>query len=91
MHAIWLEQNRKVVCRHVVRMAQAKRALIPLLVPHEDLPLSATLDAFGWSLMAAVGASVGGLAVSWLGVWRLQSVRRTGLSSCNFSHFKDPC
>ena len=51
--------------------AQAKRALIPLLVPREDLPLSATLDAFGWSLMAAVGASVGGLAVSWLGVWRL--------------------
>ena len=49
-------------------MAQARRALTPLLVPHEDLPLSATLDAFGWSLMAAVGASIGGLAVSWLGV-----------------------
>jgi hypothetical protein len=48
-------------------VAQAKRALIPLLVPREDLPLSATLDAFGWSLMAAIGASVGGLAVSWLG------------------------
>ena len=46
---------------------QARRALTPLLVPHEDLPLSATLDAFGWSLMAALGASVGGLAVSWLG------------------------
>ena len=46
---------------------QARRALTPLLVPHEDLPLSATLDAFGWSLMAALGASIGGIAVSWLG------------------------
>ena len=58
---LWLPRRAEV-------LAQARRALTPLLVPHEDLPLSATLDAFGWSLMAAVGASIGGLAVSWLGV-----------------------
>ena len=46
---------------------QARRAVTPLLVPRDQLPLSATLDAFGWSLMAAVGASIGGLAVSSLG------------------------
>ena len=36
---------------------------MPLVVPADRLPLATTLDSFAWSLMGAVGASLGGLAV----------------------------
>ena len=42
----------------------ARRALVPTVVPAEQLPLATTLDSFAWSLMGAFGASLGGLAVS---------------------------
>jgi len=36
-------------------------------VPRDQLHLSATLDGFVWSCMAAVGSAAGGVAVSKLG------------------------
>lgn len=45
-----------------------RRSLIPLLVPAADLQLSNTLDGLLWSLMLAVGASLGGFCVAALGV-----------------------
>jgi|APGre2960657444_1045066.scaffolds.fasta_scaffold02547_4 MFS family permease len=44
-----------------------RRALIPLLVPHYHLQQAATLDGMLWSVCLSVGASLGGLAVEWLG------------------------
>lgn len=38
------------------------------LVSDSQLPLAATLDATVWSVMAACGASLGGLLVSKLGM-----------------------
>lgn len=45
-----------------------RRSLIPLLVPPADLQLSNTLDGLLWSLMLAVGASLGGFCVAAVGV-----------------------
>ena len=36
---------------------------MPGVVPADRLPLATTLDSFAWSLMGAIGASLGGLAV----------------------------
>jgi len=41
--------------------------LAPAQVPRDQLHLSATLDGFVWSCMAAVGSAAGGVAVSKLG------------------------
>ncbi len=53
----------------------ARRALVPRVVPAERLPLATTLDSFAWSLMGAIGASLGGLAV------RLTAADRSATSS----------
>ncbi len=44
----------------------ARRAITPTIVSTEKLPLATTLDSFAWSLVGAVGASLGGFAVSHL-------------------------
>jgi hypothetical protein len=41
----------------------ARRAITPMIVSKEKLPLATTLDSFAWSLVGAVGASLGGFAV----------------------------
>ncbi len=41
----------------------ARRALTPTIVSARDLPLATTLDSFAWSLVGALGASLGGIAV----------------------------
>ena len=41
----------------------ARRALIPTIVTARDLPLATTLDSYAWSLVGALGASLGGFAV----------------------------
>ena len=41
----------------------ARRAITPTIVSSEKLPLATTLDSFAWSLVGAVGASLGGFAV----------------------------
>lgn len=47
----------------------SKSAIIPLLVPEEEfLKKAMTLSVLAWSTMAAVGASLGGFTVSWLGI-----------------------
>ena len=53
----------------------ARRALVPRVVPAERLPLATTLDSFAWSLMGAIGASLGGMAV------RLTAADRSATSS----------
>ncbi|KAK9906732.1 hypothetical protein WJX75_007016 [Coccomyxa subellipsoidea] len=45
----------------------ARRAITPMIVSKEKLPLATTLDSFAWSLVGAVGASLGGFAVSHVG------------------------
>eukprot|EP01024_Parvocaulis_polyphysoides_P051190 TRINITY_DN50282_c0_g1_i2.p1 TRINITY_DN50282_c0_g1~~TRINITY_DN50282_c0_g1_i2.p1 ORF type:complete len:332 (-),score=44.48 TRINITY_DN50282_c0_g1_i2:21-1016(-) len=45
----------------------ARRALQPVVVPQEDLDIATTLDTFSWSLMGAVGASIGGWVTSVFG------------------------
>ncbi|KAK9815045.1 hypothetical protein WJX73_005825 [Symbiochloris irregularis] len=45
----------------------ARRALIPQVVPPEQLHLAATMDTWVWSLMSAFGASIGGFVASRLG------------------------
>eukprot|EP00884_Botryococcus_braunii_P018288 jgi/Botrbrau1/5142/Bobra.0172s0014.1 len=45
----------------------ARRALEPTLVPQHQLGLAATLDTYAWSLMSALGGSLGGYAVSGMG------------------------
>ena len=57
----------------------AKRALTPLLVAPEDLHLATTLDSFAWSLMGAVGASLGGWFAS-----RFGTAACFGLDACSY-------
>ncbi|CAL8462528.1 g2061 [Coccomyxa elongata] len=45
----------------------ARRAITPTIVSSDKLPLATTLDSFAWSLVGAVGASLGGFAVSHVG------------------------
>lgn len=45
----------------------ARRALLPQIVPRSQLHLATTIDSWSWSLMSAVGSSLGGLAASKLG------------------------
>ena len=47
----------------------ARRALTPSLVPRSKLHLATTLDSFAWSLVGALGSSLGGLAASKVGVY----------------------
>ncbi|PRW58840.1 major facilitator superfamily MFS_1 [Chlorella sorokiniana] len=46
----------------------ARKALVPVLVPADQLHLATTIDSFAWSITGAVGASVGGVVASRLGV-----------------------
>lgn len=41
----------------------ARRAITPTIVSSDKLPLATTIDSFAWSLVGAVGASLGGFAV----------------------------
>ena len=45
----------------------ARRAILPVLVPQEDLHMATTLETFSWSLTGALGAAVGGTIASKLG------------------------
>lgn len=45
----------------------ARKAIVPVLVPPEQLHLAATLETFSWSLTGALGAAVGGWIASRLG------------------------
>ena len=46
----------------------ARAALMPAIVPREDLVTANALDSTTWSTMLAVGAALGGLATATLGV-----------------------
>eukprot|EP01025_Chloroclados_australasicus_P065942 TRINITY_DN9010_c1_g1_i2.p1 TRINITY_DN9010_c1_g1~~TRINITY_DN9010_c1_g1_i2.p1 ORF type:complete len:496 (-),score=10.81 TRINITY_DN9010_c1_g1_i2:311-1798(-) len=45
----------------------SRRAIQPIIVDKQDLDIATTLDTFSWSIMGAVGASVGGYLTSILG------------------------
>jgi MFS family permease len=45
----------------------SRKAIVPALVPREQLHLAATLETFSWSLTGALGAGLGGLIASRLG------------------------
>ncbi|GEJ57031.1 MFS transporter [Anaeromyxobacter diazotrophicus] len=46
----------------------ARQALLPLLVPREDLPSALALSAFVWQIATVVGPAVGGVVLAWTGV-----------------------
>ena len=48
--------------------AAARKALVPVLVPADSLHLATTIDSFAWSITGAVGAGVGGVVASRLGL-----------------------
>jgi len=45
-----------------------RQALIPLLVPREDLPAASTMNLIGYHLASVGGPAVGGGLIAWLGV-----------------------
>ena len=45
----------------------ARSAIVPSLLPHDELVLANTLGSASWSVMLAVGSLVGGIAAAWLG------------------------
>jgi MFS family permease len=48
--------------------APARQALLPRLVPEEDLPNALSLHAMAWQLASVGGPAVGGVLLAWLGV-----------------------
>ena len=45
----------------------ARRALIPQVVPQDQLKMATTMDSWSWSISSAVGSSIGGFVASRLG------------------------
>ena len=48
--------------------APARQALLPLLVPREDLPSALALSALVWQIATVVGPALGGVVLAWTGV-----------------------
>jgi MFS family permease len=48
--------------------APARQALLPLLVPREDLPAALGLSAFVWQVATVAGPALGGVVLAWAGV-----------------------
>ena len=48
--------------------APARQALLPLLVPREDLPAALGLSAFVWQVATVTGPALGGVVLAWAGV-----------------------
>jgi len=48
--------------------APARQALLPLLVPREDLPSALGLSAFVWQVATVAGPALGGVVLAWAGV-----------------------
>jgi MFS family permease len=48
--------------------APARQALLPLLVPREDLPSALALSAFVWQIATVGGPALGGVVLAWTGV-----------------------
>ena len=46
----------------------SRRAMIPVVVPGSQLPIATTIDSFAWSITGAVGAALGGIVASKLGI-----------------------
>ncbi|MCC6792790.1 MAG: MFS transporter [Thermomicrobiales bacterium] len=45
-----------------------RQALIPLLVPREELPAASTMNLIGFHVASVGGPALGGLLIAWLGV-----------------------
>jgi MFS family permease len=45
----------------------ARRAMLPVLVPVDQLHIATTIDSFAWSITGAIGGALGGLLASRLG------------------------
>ncbi len=48
--------------------APARQALLPLLVPREDLPAALGLSAVVWQVATVAGPALGGVVLAWAGV-----------------------
>ena len=48
--------------------APARQALLPLLVPREDLPSALALSGLVWQIATVVGPALGGVVLAWTGV-----------------------
>lgn len=67
-----------------------RSSIIPLLVPQENyLKKATTLSSLAWSLMAAVGSSLGGIAVTSLGVRACFGTFKASQSTRQYGLLKD--